>query len=136
MNVPQQTLDGWRAAVERLRNQVFAARRSARAGNGAAAVDTLDRAHDEVITLGVSLDQAGAQRPDTLRRPTPVPLEMLSTPANRRYLDALEEAHRRALAVDAERYGEGEDGPAAGMIELLVSETREEVFGPVGRVRE
>ena len=59
-----------------------------------------------------------------------VPLHLLDTPANRRYLSALIEAHQCALAVDIER-GYGQDGPAQDL-EDLVCEVRMEVFGPGG----
>jgi hypothetical protein len=59
-----------------------------------------------------------------------VPLHLLDTPTNRRYLDALVEAHRAALAVDYER-GYGNDGPAQDL-EDLVCEVRMEIFGPGG----
>lgn len=68
----------------------------------------------------ISLESAGLH----------VPLQLLDTPANRRLLRALEEAHEAALAVDHER-GYGEDGPAQDL-ENMVCETREEIFGPAG----
>lgn len=57
-----------------------------------------------------------------------VPLHLLDTTANRRYLDALKQAHICALEVDYER-GYGNDGPAQ-MLEDLVCEVRMEIFGP------
>jgi hypothetical protein len=59
-----------------------------------------------------------------------VPLHLLDTTANRRYLAALVEAHRAALEVDFER-GYGEDGPAQDL-EDLVAEVKMEIFGPGG----
>jgi hypothetical protein len=59
-----------------------------------------------------------------------VPLHLLDTPANRRYLEALVEAHACALEVDRER-GYGNDGPAQDL-EDLCCEVRMEIFGPGG----
>lgn len=59
-----------------------------------------------------------------------VPLHLLDTTANRRYLAALTEAHRCAVEVDRER-GYGMDGPAE-ILEDMVAEVRMEVYGPGG----
>ena len=134
--VPQEALDGWRSACHRAHQYALAVgshvlRSEWREANQKAGVvaETLRR-------MGMGMDQAGAVRSDAMPPVPAVPAALRDTPASRRYLDALREAHAAALDMDAERYGSREDGPAAGMIELLLSETREEVFGPVGRVRE
>lgn len=78
--------------------------------------------------VGVAMEQAGADRPGSLPAPPDVPLQLLDTPANRRYLAALQEAHTAALTVDQERYG-SEDGPAACVLSELVAVVEIEVYG-------
>ena len=60
-----------------------------------------------------------------------VPLNLLDTPANRRLLEALREAHEAAIAVDRER-GYGQDGPAQDL-EDMVAKTKTEIYGAEGR---
>jgi len=136
VNVPQDELNGWRRALDDVRGLLNALRFDVAAGRTRAAREKVQRADDVARRLALRLEASGADRPAGTVRPPEVPLRLLDTPANRAYLDALEETHRRALAVDAERYGPHEDGPAAGMLELLLMEAREEVFGPAGRLRE
>ena len=67
----------------------------------------------------------------TLPAVSEVPLHLLDTPANRRLLEALREAHAAALEVDRER-GYGEEGVISQDIENLLSEVQLEVYGPSG----
>lgn len=135
MNVPNETLDGWRALAGEVRGQLNALKHKTRPNTPA--WDTLQQADDAARRLGLSLEQGGAQRPAGHAPRPSVPLHLLDTPANRRYLSALQEAWECALAVDRERYGEsiGTDG-CAQVIEMVLADVQEEVSGPVGKVRE
>jgi hypothetical protein len=79
------------------------------------------------------LRQAGQELPAVSMQAAglEVPLHLLDTTANRRYLDALVDAHRCALEVDRE-HGYGEDGPAQDL-EDMVAAVRLEVYGPTGK---
>ena len=78
------------------------------------------QAEQESPLPAVSMQSAGLE----------VPLHLLDTPANRRFLDALRDAAQTGLEVDRER-GYGEDGPNQVLWEM-VNETRQEVFGARG----
>lgn len=135
MNVPNETLDRWRRMADAVRAPLNALKRQVRASTPAWELAT--QADDAARTLGLELERGGAQRPpEHVQRPN-VPLELLDTPANRRYLAALQEAWECALAVDRERYGEsiGTDG-CAQAVEFILCDVQEEVRGPQGAVRE
>ena len=81
------------------------------------------------------LEQAGAERqrqgfpsPGVLATVPLVPRELLDTPLNREYRDALRVAWKAGLAVDRERYGEsiGTDG-CAGAVEAILADVEEEL---------
>lgn len=120
LNIPELALDGWRAAVERLRVLLLSALAGTRAGNSTVAERRLERAHQEIVHLAARLN--GEQmRLEALPRPR-------DTPANRLYAAKLREAWLAGLAVDRERYGEdiGTDGPAM-VIELILRDVEEEL---------
>ena len=73
------------------------------------------------------LEEAGQAIPPMPSAGLDVPLHLLDTPTNRRYLEALTEAHRCALAVDYER-GYGDDGLAQDLEDLCCA-VRMEIFG-------
>ena len=83
------------------------------------------------------LDRAGAERPAVVAAPMTVPLALLDTPANRRYVRDLRTAWESALAVDRERYGEniGTDG-CAQAVEMILADAEQELHGPVSSLRE
>lgn len=134
MKIPQEDLNHWRAFFERLRVTMQQAELALRAGQSQRAAALLCYTHAAALRMGAKLEHAGAERPETLPPPPDVPLDLLSSTANRRYERALQEAWECALAVDRER-GWPEDGPA-GLIEMILHEVRTEVYGPVGSGRE
>lgn len=106
-------------------------------GNTQKAKTDLLQTAEDAAHVGTLMEQAGAQRPPTLDPPREVPLTLLDTPANRRLLHALQDAHAAALDVDAERgLGRHSDGPVSGMVDSLLAEVESEVSGPTGWVRE
>lgn len=137
MNVPQETLDGWRRSLDTLRGALYGLARDLAAGRVGAARDKVQQADDAARRLALALEASGADRPAGTVRPPGVPLPLLDTPANRRYLEKLREAWEAGLAVDRERYGEdiGTDGEAQ-VIEMLIKDKETEIHGPVGVVRE
>lgn len=137
MNVPSDQLDRWRIFAELARQTTISVRLCYARGKRDKGRDLLQNLHDQAIIAAQGMERMGAQTPVTLPTPAAVPLEKLDTPANRRYLRLLEETYAAALDVDDERgYGREGAGPAGGALEMLLADTREEVFGPVGLVRE
>ena len=132
MNIPEPTLDGWRAAVERLRSLILSALAGTRTGNIQVAERRLERAQEEVTRLAALLDRAGALAPADALPPAKAAPRALNTPANRAYAMKLREAWLAALAVDREWYGEevGTDGPAR-VIELMLRDVEAELRGPM-----
>ena len=130
MNVPQEDLNGMAALALRVKETVWRANRADAATRGA----LLREAADLAANLQTRLDRAGADRPAAV--PTSryeVPLQLLDTPANRRYLETLRAAWEAALAVDRERYGPtiGTDG-CAQVIEMVLADVEQEVLGAAG----
>ena len=132
MNVPQNELDGLRALVAKIKAKGSQAMRSYSSTQG----ERLEELMGLAAQLETRLEQAGAQRPAVIAAPTTVPLELLDTPANRRYAQALRVAWEAGLAVDRERYGEriGTDG-CAQVIEMVLADVEQEIYGPAGLVR-
>jgi len=61
-----------------------------------------------------------------------VPMHLLDTPANRRYLAALEAAYEAGIEVDRERGYDEYDGVAEQEVANLLAHTRAEVHAPTG----
>ena len=137
MNVPQKDLDLWRRFFDTLRVSMRSACSDLAAGNTNAARHTLEQTEDAARRMALRLEQAGAQRPEGHQPPPEVPLHLLNTPANRRYVETLHAAWEAGKAVDRERFGAdiGTDGPAQA-VERLLAEAEEELHGPVGSGRE
>lgn len=134
MNVPADKLTTWNRFAELARNTAIAARLAYARGDrdkGKALLKTLEEA---AASASVSLEAAGADRPQSLPAPSSVPLELLSTEASRRYARLMREAYEAARAVDHER-GYGEDGPA-DLLEGLAEDAALDAYGAVGVVRE
>ena len=130
MNTPLEQLDTMRALAGRVKNGILR-------GMGMPASEgrpVLQEAAGLAANLETRLEQAGAVRPRALPQPDAVPLELLDTPANRRYRDALAVAWQAGLAVDRERYGDkiGTDG-CAQVIEMVLADVVLEIDGPGGR---
>ena len=139
MNVPQEDLNFWRRFCDTLRATCREAMQDIDAGNVQHARRLVEQTDDAGRRMALRLERAGADRPDA---PPPAidagtPLHLLDTPANRRYADKLREAWEAGLAVDRERFGGsiGTDG-CAQVIEMVLADVEEEIYGPAGRVRE
>ena len=139
MNIAQDELNQWRRTAGQLRVVCRTAIHDLRGGKTQHALRRVEAAEDEARRLALQLERAGADRPDA---PPPsltegVPLHLLNTPANRRYLSLLRETYEAALAVDRERYGAdiGTDG-LAQRIEDVLADVETEIGGPAGLVRE
>ncbi len=131
MNVPQDTLNACRSLAVRLKQSLWQAAR-ARSDTRAA---LLEDAGHLAANLETRLDRAGAEAPAAApANRHQVPLDLLDTPANRKYADALRAAWEAGLAVDRERYGEsiGTDG-CAQVIEMVLADVEMEIYGPAGR---
>lgn len=134
MIVDQDTLNGWRALAERIKQTVMSAQIARRETQ----TQTLQEAARLAAQLETRLGQAGADRPGLLPVPAhDVPLELMNTPANRRYAQKLRDAWEAGLEVDRERYGPtiGTDG-CAQVIEMVLADVEQECFGAVGAGRE
>lgn len=127
MNVMQNELDALRALAGRCKAEAQQAHRAPSVLAG----DMLEQLQRDLAQMETRLEQAGAQRPAQVPQPQSVPLELLDTPANRRYAERLREAWEAGLAVDRERYGPniGTDG-CAQMVEMLLADVEEEISGP------
>lgn len=130
MNVPQADLNALAALALRVKETLWKANRADAATRGA----LLEEAAGLAANLQTRLDRAGAQKPQAVPPSrSEVPLELLDTPANRRYLSTLREAWKAGLAVDEERYGKaiGTDG-CAQVIEMVLRDVEQEVHGAAG----
>ena len=133
MNIPLDQLNRWRAFAELARSTAVSARLSYARASFPQGREMLAALEAQAAAVGVSMEQGGADRPGFLPAPANVPLQLLDTPANRRFLEALQEAHSAALAVDRERHG-SQDGPAAHAVSELVATVEMEVYGPQGLI--
>lgn len=99
---------------------------------GHAQGERLEEVQRFAAQMETRLDRAGAERPGVLATVPLVPRELLDTPLNREYRDALRAAWEAGLRVDRERYGEsiGTDG-CAGAVELILADVEEELRGSV-----
>ena len=71
MNVTQERLDRWRAYAEQMRVDLLNVRQLVARGQRQAATQLLGGMLDSTLIVGVTLDEAGANRPGTMRpRPT------------------------------------------------------------------
>ncbi len=127
MNLPQTELNSLRALAAKIKAQAQQAHRTPSMMAG----DLLEQLQRDAAQLETRLEQAGAERPAHALQPLTVPLELLDTPANRRYAARLRETWEAGLAVDRERYGAsiGTDG-CAQVIEMVLADVEEEIGGP------
>ncbi len=71
VNVTQEQLDRWRAYAAQTLTDVREVRRLIARGQATAADQLLHGVHDSAIIAGLGMDDAGANRPGTMRpRPT------------------------------------------------------------------
>ncbi len=138
MNIPQDTLNGWRKKAGTAWGILSALRYDIAGDKREQAQERRAQAEEALRHLVLSLEKAGADAPEDADTPrNEVPLALLDTPANRRYAQKLREAWEAGLEVDRERYGAdiGTDG-CAQVIEMVLADVEEECFGAVGAGRE
>lgn len=138
MNIPQDTLNGWRKKAGAAWGLACALRYDIAGGKTQQAQERRAEAEEALRQLVLDMERAGADAPaDTDTARNEVPLALLDTPANRRYAEKLREAWEAGLAVDRERYGAdiGTDG-CAQVIEMVLADVEQECFGAVGAGRE
>jgi hypothetical protein len=130
MNVPQETLDAWPRACERLRGVMQETRNYLLAGDIGAALELVEFAYVAVLFLGNEMQQMGAARPATLPLPPEIPLRLLSSQANRQFAQALRKAYEAGTMVDWER-GWEDTGPAQ-ILKMMLFDVETQVFGAQG----
>jgi len=138
MNIPQDTLNGWRKKAGAAWGILSALRFDIAGDKRAQAQERRAQAEEALRQLVLGMEKAGADVSEDNDTPrNEVPLALLDTPANRHYAQKLREAWEAGLAVDRERYGAdiGTDG-CAQMVEMLLADVEEECFGAVGAGRE
>ena len=134
MNIPQDTLNGWRKKAGAAWGILSALRYDIAGSKTQQAQDRRQQAEDALRLLVLDMEKAGADVAEDNDTPrNEAPLALLDTPANRRYAQKLREAWEAGLAVDRERYGAdiGTDG-CAQMVEMLLADVETEIGGAVG----
>ena len=142
MNVPHDTLDRWARETRQVRAWLTKIGDRLRAANAPEDLQTMalsarNKAHDLVNDM----IEAGAADPMEEDRKTRmgesytparvVPIELLSSPAARRYAEAIRAAAAACREMETERYGPGYDGYAQHLED--VARTAEfECYGPTG----
>ncbi len=130
MNVDQATLDRAAAGCHAIHRELDRMRQAATRAGVPHVAEQLDTIRGRAWYAMRELVDAGAADPTGGRVTTaeaPVPLHLLDSPANRRLLRALQEAHEAALAVDEER--SIVDG-FADVVSLFAAGVATEVHGP------
>lgn len=139
MNVPHDELDAWAVRCMNINGAILHALNKVRQPEPTAeqlhsAFFQLSEAQAQTAKLWRALERAGATNPIQTPRPTSSPkllmLELLTSPANRRLLDALREVRDAAEAVDRER-GYWPDSMAEAFADFVI-ETEREIYGPHG----
>lgn len=140
MNVPNNELDRWARETRQVRAWLTKiGDRLQRAGAPADMQEMTLSARNKAHDLVNAMIEAGAEDPmeaDRRQRqgesylpPAPVPLELLSSPAARRYAEAMRQAAAACRAMEAERgIGDG----YAEHLEDLAHAAEFEVSGPAG----
>lgn len=135
----QEVLDRAARAVQGVQHTVGRARARVATGQEPAIVtETLlaEGLEHAQTALTLLVDTLGAQRPGLRVSRDTLPLELLSTPASRALVEALEVATRAAVTVDQERGWIDEDGEPIGFGETLgglLLGLQREVYGARGR---
>jgi hypothetical protein len=130
MNIPQDDLDALARLAEGIRSGGLEVVSLILRGKYEQARDKATELHIDGAQILTKLHEAGAMLPSSLPQSDGVPLDLLSTPANRRLAAALREAHEAAREVDQERgYSEHVREQA---VEDLLAVVEMEVRGPLG----
>lgn len=134
MNVTADKLSAWNRFAQLARNTAISARLVYAKGDAEKGRAMLRDLEEAAAAASVSLEAAGADRPQALPPALVVPLALLNTPKSRRYARLMREAYEAAREVDRER-GYGDDGQA-DILEGFAEEAERDAFGAVGIVRE
>lgn len=125
--VAQADLDSWaRSCHDAYADLTLAKGRLLHEGDIHAARQFLHPAREEMWHILQALVRAGATRPQA---PPPVPLALLSIPANHRLGAILQEAVEAAEAVDQER-GTAPSNCLADRLRRILAEVETELYGP------
>jgi|SRR5579884_1312562 len=148
MNVPQQDLNEMAEKAQRVNGHLLRVKDYLRRTEAPADVqETLETARRSNVTVLHSLVRAGADDPlearqeerrqqlraadDRMPEPQQVPLELLSSPAARRYAEAIRAAAVACREMETERNGPQCDG-LAEILEDFAEGAEFEVYGPKG----
>lgn len=139
MNIAQDELNAWAQTCAHANARCLAAQDALRHAEGEKAQASIEEARQAVAMLWRKLERAGAESPmpafmaEQIRdRALSVPLDLLDSPANRRYARLLRETWEALKEVEQER--SIQDG-ASEVLEDWLVEVEEEIYGPAG-VRE
>ncbi len=107
MNVPQTELDGWADACARINGLLLQAEAALRREQTETAGNLVESARRVNVTTKHALERAGAAdpRPEHVPMPEETPIQLLDTPANRRYAAALRAAYEALQEVERDRGG-------------------------------
>ena len=134
MNVSTEKLTAWNRFAELARQTSISARLAFAKGEAQRGRVMLSELAEAAAAASVSMEAAGAALPSGAPQGLQVPLELLNTPASRKYARLMREAYEAAREVDHER-GYGDDGPA-DVLEGFAEAAEMDVCGPAGLLRE
>ena len=136
MNVSDEELSRWVASLSEVNSHLAQALSLLERGVTREAIAAaVEAGRRKAFAVSRAIERAGAEPyvPEVVRQlipdPTPVPLALLDSPANRRYAALLRETWEALKAVEAER---GIDDGASEVLEDWLVEVNEEIHGPVG----
>jgi hypothetical protein len=129
MQVENDELDGWALVVDGIRCQTLNLTVLVMGGRRLQAREVAQGMHLEAARLLAGMELAGATLPPYLPPMRDVPLELLTSPANRRLYRALREALDAVRDVGRER---GHEVPYCGVIADTLNRVEREVYGPQG----
>lgn len=135
MTDEQEALDAAARAVQGVQDELARVAKWTRPENHQAKGHIEQAEAHAAAALGLLINSLGARRPGLQVARDTLPLELLSTPATRALVEALETAHTIACQVDEERGWIDEDGEAIGFGETLggmLLGLRREVYGARG----
>jgi len=147
VNIPAEDLDQWARKLQQANSALLRAQDALRRmqqrgqypqGDAETALILAEQARTALLPVAHGLERAGAvvetrddlPPPSGCVDPANVPLEYLTSPANRRFAEALRTAYEACCEVSKERGWLG-DGPEE-MLEDWLAGVEQEVYGPAG----
>ena len=130
MQVENEELARWARFADRVRCQALSLGRLVSAGKVTDARKAASELHLEAAQTLTAMELAGAEIPTYLPPMPEIPLDLLTSPANRRLYRALQDAADAAHTVDEER---GRSIGWADFIEDKLARVEREIYGAVGR---